>query len=1640
MWLVYYITIIACLFSGISRCQNPEPQATPVLPNTPASKSATDSPPAQGPTPSPTKYPPPLQPPEAEPVQQAQQPHQQPADVADRASHAQGIDLERRSGLRTQHDLEQKEHGEASVGGEQTVSSLADNLPKGGVRRNMEAHSVGDEMKAEEVVDSALPPHGHQQQHQQKDSVVVDPPSSAPVSERQKEDPHTPPTQGQEAPPHHHPDTGASDATSETEVSANEGAGSQTGDGVPDSAATSSQQSIPSEPPSQPPPPQDSIATQKPPTQVESLHPDVQSTATGEKHSLPLQPHDQLSSSLPPGSGGMLVVDPDLSSQEKVVDEEGVKELTEDFQTFGEWRKKVLEEELEKENEKVKQELSQRDAHATTTVSSQKLRVNYASEKCGAKIVTCNPEMENGNHMLTANKDEYMINPCSAKKWFVVELCEPISVKMVEVASMELFSSQPRSFSISLTDRYPTKDWVAGGRYELTPEKVPQLFHLSVTSPYVKFVRVDMLDHYGNEHFCPVTLFRVFGVPMEDDEDDSVQHSTESEEEPGEGKSETLFAKTKATVVSLVKKVLYKDQEGQEQQQQQGEGGLEKHANFSGEEALPCDPDVENKRLPEKAVEGTLVTVHHPQPTVHAMHDAADVTTSSAAADVPMVTKLKEGEQLEIEEESKRQTPGGQGLVTLLESGRAVGWERALRFCDPGVSSNHSAASCPSLPCCLYVQALLGTPPPISFPRPPSSSSAPSSPPSSEEWSPTAPVVDLEPSFSSPVSTTVAPQEERESLPPEGGVTAFTDDVHVQPSSDAPSELTSSSLSSVAQATSAIPLNQPSTSLTITPITSPSSELPQDKSQSEVTAATTTTTTTVKVEVREPSQGTVVTKASLTTSKKLVVATTTVPAGRMVETDPGVVPASTTTTSSIVGESSTDMSSAAEGVKKEKEEVEAESSAPQAESEDVLQPSLQVDTTAVQSPTLTRPTPVLEMSGASSVSMQGKGEGETDVPSVSPSPTSHTAHPQPESSAFPQIIEPTLQEPKSIAQSQHPQSTEAVISSTVQASTPGQKEEVRAPQNETHPSPANNTAEKKGADLDLVTVPLTLSAKRESAVMRLTNRIKALELNVSLSSRFLEELSTRFKKQNEEMMKMLNKTMTKLNSTATVSQRQIAHQELRLDHLETRLDNLTLVVQRLSHTFDSFAQQMSDRQMIFTTLNLLVLVVSVVLCCRAMQAKPLHPDVQFLLDTMPRHPPPPTPFPRRNSDVALPLHHASDLPMAGARKKGGSLANLGPGDGAGLLFLDKGEAGSRKKKRKKNKGQKAGSVDAESLGGTESDPGLKATRVTSASTVAVSDLGHRAGETDTGLSTDPGCRTAGSDTTQSTSPTTDSVHRAASADNAKSSSFDHSSSSSDAAKRTRVAASAEYGHRRCGSATASFFSLAEPSPVVDAPPGHHHHHPPPQPPPRQDRGREVQFSLGGRTIASTSAQSTVHTTCGLDSFPSLPSSMKPPTALPPSDPVLTKPPYPLCNQRSKSLTTPPGALFNNTSCPWDSSRGGADGGMVSWKDEVSLHQAGGSLSPCPPPPPPPPSSSLVNSHPPPPTSAHKPSVFSKPKKVPAVMNGEREGRVMNFDQGRVPSQRKGSFRGSGPGEEGRGGGNKGRGGRKPGRGQSFEKA
>lgn len=95
-----------------------------------------------------------------------------------------------------------------------------------------------------------------------------------------------------------------------------------------------------------------------------------------------------------------------------------------------------------------------------------------------------------------------------------------------------------------------------------------------------------------------------------------------------------------------------------------------------------------------------------------------------------------------------------------------------------------------------------------------------------------------------------------------------------------------------------------------------------------------------------------------------------------------------------------------------------------------------------------------------------------------------------------------FQDTQPLPQSDAPTSAPGTVSTGENTPAPKQ-EEVTAVQNATGASAKQNDTEKKGVDIDLVRVPLSLSAKRETAIMRLTNRIKALEINVSLSSRWV---------------------------------------------------------------------------------------------------------------------------------------------------------------------------------------------------------------------------------------------------------------------------------------------------------------------------------------------------------------------------------------------------------------------------------------------------------------------------------------------------------------------------------------------------------
>ncbi|XP_033763691.1 SUN domain-containing ossification factor-like [Pecten maximus] len=205
----------------------------------------------------------------------------------------------------------------------------------------------------------------------------------------------------------------------------------------------------------------------------------------------------------------------DTNKSEEKMDDEPVH-VDPEFQTFTEF----FEQNKQAEEEKKKQsKLADIPGTEVLQMKQQKRVVNVASKECGAKIISSNPEVENPGGVLTSNKDDYMINPCkAAKKWFVIELCEPARVKSLEVASFELFSSQPRTFRVQFSEGYPTKDWQVMEPFSATEARVIQTFTVPEDfNDYVKFIRVEMLDHFGEEHFCPLTIFRVLGVLVEYD-------------------------------------------------------------------------------------------------------------------------------------------------------------------------------------------------------------------------------------------------------------------------------------------------------------------------------------------------------------------------------------------------------------------------------------------------------------------------------------------------------------------------------------------------------------------------------------------------------------------------------------------------------------------------------------------------------------------------------------------------------------------------------------------------------------------------------------------------------------------------------------------------------------------------------------------------------------------------------------------------------------------------------------------------------------------------------------------------------------------------------------------------------------------
>ena len=180
---------------------------------------------------------------------------------------------------------------------------------------------------------------------------------------------------------------------------------------------------------------------------------------------------------------GLETTQEDLESTQDAVG--GVQE---DMPSFNEWSQKFLAQEEEK-----KVQLNHEKGTSDPGIQQKKKTMdrkqnNYASVDCGANIPEKNSEAQNAHTILLENKDLYMLNPCSANIWFIVELCDHVQVTSLQLANFEMFSSTTREFQVSFSTRYPTREWSQLQTFEAKPEKSIQTF--TIDPIFAKYIKV----------------------------------------------------------------------------------------------------------------------------------------------------------------------------------------------------------------------------------------------------------------------------------------------------------------------------------------------------------------------------------------------------------------------------------------------------------------------------------------------------------------------------------------------------------------------------------------------------------------------------------------------------------------------------------------------------------------------------------------------------------------------------------------------------------------------------------------------------------------------------------------------------------------------------------------------------------------------------------------------------------------------------------------------------------------------------------------------------------------------------------------------------------------------------------------------
>ncbi|XP_030015248.1 SUN domain-containing ossification factor isoform X2 [Sphaeramia orbicularis] len=802
----------------------------------------------------------------------------------------------------------------------------------------------------------------------------------------------------------------------------------------------------------------------------------------------------------------------------------------EDIPTFDEWKRKMM----EVEKEKTQSTHTSTNSVSHTVKKVQKNFNNYASVECGAKILGANPEAKSTSAILKENMDLYMLNPCSNKIWFIIELCEPVQVKQLDIANFELFSSTPKDFLVSISDRYPTNKWLKLGTFHARDERTVQSFPLDehIYAKYVKmftkYLKVELVSHFGSEHFCPLSLIRVFGTSMVEEYEEIADPSERPEDQdddldyppgyaPGEDKySKNLIGSAKDAIMNMVNNIAVNVLGG----------GPEMQGNISSQEVNMTEPTSQPEPTTEIPTTTTdLTSVSHLEEILPSSDDSATEppTSDTPVPDTPTTDSIDEElppveDKIVIPLEPDEEEPIS-STITLLDKEEEVDEEKERQYHEerqqetqyycallPSFSSTWSCAAslqeyllqqcsvlmskkrkCQILQRNNQMEKEILTPG-FLLPLPPSACPEPEQH-HTEVYQPREQQQAAEPEPETRASPSEGPQ------PPEETVESHKESEH--PLLE-PSQTSNLPLPSATDSSSAKPIPIVETPQLITE--EPGKKLKPEMSQD--------------VEGEEKDVELSVSVSASSYAKPTVSAT-----------------------------------------------VDDTSAVQSEEKIDASQPEAK---TPIQTPDMTDQPQVLPPPTSVHV------DHHPDPPEV-PDPPTEPSHPvldtvpEPEPSDSPPLIIETKIEDlaEDIASSSGANGQLPRPSSVAPSSTSVSLSDIYA-------EPPNGT-EQNGN-------PVHGSSQKESVFMRLNNRIKALEMNMSLSGRYLEQLSQRYRKQMEEMQKAFNKTIIKLQNTSRIAEEQDQRQTESIQLLQNQLENVTQLVLNLSVKVSQLQNEVSDRQ------------------------------------------------------------------------------------------------------------------------------------------------------------------------------------------------------------------------------------------------------------------------------------------------------------------------------------------------------------------------------------------------------------------------------------------------------------------------------